>query len=103
MGALHAGHLALVKKAVKENTKVIVSIFVNPTQFNDQNDLNAYPKTLSDDLQKLIGFSKSIYVYAPEVKDLYPEKTIIESYDFGNLAKTMEGLIVMDTFKVLPL
>ncbi|MGB1449047.1 MAG: pantoate--beta-alanine ligase [Flavobacteriaceae bacterium] len=91
MGALHAGHLALVERAVKENTCVIVSIFVNPTQFNDQKDLNAYPKTLSDDLQKLTVFGNSVWVYAPEVEDLYPEKTAAELYDFGSLENTMEG------------
>lgn len=91
MGALHAGHLALVERAVKENTCVIVSIFVNPTQFNDQKDLNAYPKTLSDDLQKLTVFGNSMWVYAPEVEDLYPEKTAAELYDFGSLENTMEG------------
>ena len=75
MGALHDGHLALVEQAVKENDYVIVSIFVNPTQFDDQNDLNAYPKTLSNDLQKLAVLGDKIYVYTPEVKDLYPHKT----------------------------
>ena len=91
MGALHAGHLALVEQAIKENDYVIVSIFVNPTQFDDQKDLNAYPKTLSDDLQKLSVFEDKVYVYAPEVKDLYPEKTATEPYNFGLLETTMEG------------
>ena len=91
MGALHDGHLALVEQAVKENDYVIVSIFVNPTQFDDQNDLNAYPKTLSNDLQKLAVLGDKIYVYTPEVKDLYPHKTKAESFDFGTLENTMEG------------
>lgn len=91
MGALHAGHLALVDQATKENDYVIVSIFVNPTQFDDQSDLNAYPKTLSDDLQKLAVFGDKIYVYAPEVKDLYPHKTTAEDFNFGALENTMEG------------
>jgi len=91
MGALHAGHLALVAQAVKENDYVVVSIFVNPTQFDDQNDLNAYPKTLSNDLQKLAVLGDKIYVYTPEVKDLYPHKTKAESFDFGTLENTMEG------------
>ncbi len=91
MGALHAGHLALVEQAAKENDFVIVSIFVNPTQFDDANDLNAYPKTLSEDLQKLSVFEDKVYVYAPEVKDLYPEKTTTEPYHFGLLETTMEG------------
>ncbi len=91
MGALHDGHLALVKQAIEENDFVVVSIFVNPTQFDDQNDLNAYPKTLTADLKKLAVFGEKVYVYAPEVKDLYPQKTECERYDFGALATTMEG------------
>ena len=91
MGALHAGHLALVEQAVKENDCVIVSIFVNPTQFDDQNDLNAYPKTLSADLQKLSIFGEKVCVYAPEVKDVYPKETAAEHFNFGSLETTMEG------------
>ena len=91
MGALHDGHLALVKKAVKENEKVVVTIFVNPTQFDDQKDLDAYPKTLEDDLEKLACFGEKIAVYAPEVEDLYPKEAVSEHYDFGELDKTMEG------------
>lgn len=92
MGALHAGHLALVEQAVNENDYVIVSIFVNPTQFDDQNDLNAYPKTLAADLQKLSAYSEKAYVYAPEVKDVYPEETTAEHFNFGSLETTMEGI-----------
>lgn len=91
MGALHAGHLALVAQAVKENDHVIVSIFVNPTQFDDQNDLNAYPKTLAIDIQKLSTFGEKVYVYAPEVKDVYPDETTAEHFNFGSLETIMEG------------
>ena len=91
MGALHDGHLALVKKAVEENEKVVVTIFVNPTQFDDQKDLDAYPKTLEDDLEKLACFGEQIAVYAPEVEDLYPKEAVSEHYDFGELETTMEG------------
>ena len=91
MGALHDGHLALVKKAVDENEKVVVTIFINPTQFDDQKDLDAYPKTLEDDLEKLACFGEKIAVYAPEVEDLYPKEAVSEHYDFGKLDKTMEG------------
>jgi pantoate--beta-alanine ligase len=91
MGALHAGHLALVDQAIKENDYVIVSIFVNPTQFDNQNDLNTYPKTLSADLQKLSTFGEKVYVYAPEIKDVYPEETTAEHFNFGTLETTMEG------------
>lgn len=91
MGALHAGHLALVEQAIKENDYVIVSIFVNPTQFDDQNDLNAYPKTLSEDLNKLSVFGEKVFVYTPEVKDVYPKETTAEYFNFGGLETTMEG------------
>ena len=91
MGALHDGHLALVRKAVEENEKVVVTIFVNPTQFDDQKDLDAYPKTLEDDLEKLACFGEKIAVYAPEVEDLYPKEAVSEHYDFGELETTMEG------------
>jgi pantoate--beta-alanine ligase len=91
MGALHDGHLALVRKAVEENEKVVVTIFVNPTQFDDQKDLDAYPKTLEDDLEKLACFGEQIAVYAPEVEDLYPKEAVSEHYDFGELETTMEG------------
>lgn len=91
MGALHDGHLALVERAVKENEFVVVSIFVNPTQFDDVRDLNAYPQTLKDDIEKLALFGDKLFVYAPEVSDLYPHKTQSESYEFGALDKTMEG------------
>ena len=102
MGALHDGHLALVKKALEENEKVVVTIFVNPTQFDDLKDLDDYPKTLEDDLEKLACFGEKIAVYAPEVEDLYPKETVSEHYDFGELDKTMEGGSRKDTFKGLP-
>lgn len=91
MGALHSGHLALVKQAVKENDHVIVSIFVNPTQFGDQNDLNAYPKTFAEDIKKLSAFGEKVYVYAPEVRDVYPDETTAEHFNFGSLETIMEG------------
>lgn len=91
MGALHLGHLALVKKAINENDNVIVSIFVNPTQFNDPKDLAAYPKTFSDDLQQLNPFQEKIVIYAPDVSDLYPNNVRSQQYEFGWLENTMEG------------
>ena len=91
MGALHAGHLALVEQATKENDRVVVSIFVNPTQFDDANDLLAYPKSLAEDLQKLSVFEDKVIIYAPEVDDLYPETVQSSQFEFGALEKTMEG------------
>lgn len=91
MGALHAGHLALVNRANLENDWVIVSIFVNPTQFDNTDDLANYPQSLATDLQKLSAYQGKLLVYAPETDDLYPSSVKSHSFDFGLLEKTMEG------------
>jgi pantoate--beta-alanine ligase len=92
MGALHQGHLQLVKKALENNTKVVVSIFVNPTQFDKKEDLIKYPRTLEKDLDLLKTVSKTnIIVYAPTVDDIYEGKTISEAFDFDGLEFEMEG------------
>jgi pantoate--beta-alanine ligase len=92
MGALHAGHLSLVKAALAENTLVVVSIFVNPTQFDNPNDLNTYPRTLIEDVQLLETLSKTmILVYAPTVEDVYGSQMNAEKFDFGGLEFQMEG------------
>jgi pantoate--beta-alanine ligase len=99
MGALHDGHLKLVKKAKKENNLVIVSIFVNPTQFNDKKDLDKYPRNLEDDLLKLMP-TKVDFVYAPEVSDIYPNGTEEgAAIDLGGLDETMEGAFRPGHFK----
>lgn len=89
MGALHAGHLSLVKQCVNENEVAVVSIFVNPTQFNDKNDLMNYPRTLEADL-KLLESVGDLIVFAPEVKEVYPKEDT-RQFDFGTLDKVMEG------------
>ena len=92
MGALHTGHLSLVNTALAENTLVVVSIFVNPTQFDNPNDLNTYPQTLTEDVQLLETLSKStILVYAPTIEDVYGSKIKVEHFDFGGLESQMEG------------
>ena len=91
MGALHSGHLALIKRALSENDKVVVSIFVNPTQFDNYNDLEAYPRTLDNDMSKLDNLSEDIVVYAPGVADIYPEGAITEHFSFDGLDQVMEG------------
>ena len=90
MGSLHRGHISLIEKATANNTNVIVSIFINPTQFDEQQDLQNYPKNLQNDLQLLQNFP-NIFVYIPEISDLYPKKTKAKDYDFGKLDKIMEG------------
>ncbi len=89
MGALHAGHISLVEKAAEENPVVVVSIFVNPTQFNDPKDLERYPRDLNADL-KLLEKSGATLVFAPSVKEIYPEPDT-RKFDFGLLEVVMEG------------
>ncbi|CAH8281274.1 pantoate--beta-alanine ligase [Mariniflexile fucanivorans] len=92
MGALHNGHLALVEKALKDNDKVVVSIFVNPTQFDNKEDLVKYPRTLDQDVKLLETLSKEhILVYAPTVDDVYDGNTVSETFDFDGLEFEMEG------------
>ena len=89
MGALHEGHLSLVKRAVAENQAVVVSIFVNPTQFNDPKDLERYPRTLEADLA-LLKHTGCKFVFAPSVNEVYPEEDT-RKFNFGKLEKVMEG------------
>ncbi len=91
MGALHAGHIALVEKAKAQNDVVIVSIFVNPTQFNDKKDFDKYPATLEND-SKLLKAVKCDLLFAPNVKEMYPDGFgNPEPVDFGYMAETLEG------------
>ena len=71
MGSLHNGHISLIKKAISENILVIVSIFINPTQFENTLDLKNYPKNLDSDIKILKQFSKSLIIYVLEVNDIY--------------------------------
>ncbi|MEE4286611.1 MAG: pantoate--beta-alanine ligase [Mariniphaga sp.] len=89
MGALHSGHISLVARAFSENKIVVVSIFVNPNQFNDLNDLKRYPRNLEADL-KLLKPTGCNLVFAPEAKEIYPEPDI-RKFKFGQLEQVMEG------------
>ncbi|WKB82524.1 pantoate--beta-alanine ligase [Cellulophaga lytica] len=91
MGALHSGHISLVKKALKENNYVIVSIFVNPTQFNNAEDLEKYPQTIQEDISLLKETSDKIVVFAPSAQEIYNSNIKSDSYNFGGLEKVMEG------------
>ncbi|MDC8002157.1 pantoate--beta-alanine ligase [Aequorivita todarodis] len=91
MGALHQGHISLVKKALSENDLVVVSIFVNPTQFNNKADLQKYPRTPNDDISLLKNLEEEIIVYLPEVSDLYDTSVSAKKYNFGGLENEMEG------------
>lgn len=93
MGALHNGHLSLVKKCVAENDVCIVSVFVNPTQFNDKNDLAKYPRTLDADA-KLLDPAGCYAVFSPNPSEFYSKDELNTTFefDFGGLDKVMEGL-----------
>ncbi|MFR8838859.1 pantoate--beta-alanine ligase, partial [Bacteroides nordii] len=89
MGALHAGHASLVKRSVNENDVTVVSVFVNPTQFNDKNDLVKYPRTLDADC-KLLDACGATLVFAPSVEEIYPEPDT-RQFSYAPLDTVMEG------------
>ena len=91
MGALHKGHLSLVEKAFKENDYVVISIYINPTQFNKISDFKNYPQNQKKDKSLLKPFKKKIIVYTPNDKEIYPNGIKSNSYNFGSLDKHMEG------------
>lgn len=97
MGALHEGHITLIRRAAAENDFVVVSIFVNPIQFNNPEDLAKYPRTLDADMQKLDGTGCKL-VFAPSADEMYPEPDLTE-FDFGQLDKVMEGKFRPGHFK----
>jgi pantoate--beta-alanine ligase len=89
MGALHKGHIALIKAAQEQNKLTVCSVFVNPTQFNNPADLLKYPRTLEKDMQ-LLEEVRCDVLFSPETHEIYPEKTTLK-FDFGDLDKVMEG------------
>jgi pantoate--beta-alanine ligase len=91
MGALHEGHLSLIQKAMAENNVTVMSIFVNPTQFNNSADLDNYPRTLEADVEKLKQISENIIVFAPSVEEIYRGNTHAQHFSFDGLENEMEG------------
>ena len=92
MGALHLGHASLIEKGLQQNDIVMVSVFVNPTQFDNQEDLIKYPRTLDSDVALLSNISEdNIVVYAPTVKDIYGDNVTSTSFSYDGLEHEMEG------------
>ena len=91
MGALHAGHESLIKKALIENEIVIVSIFVNPTQFDNKDDLINYPRNLESDVEKIKKLDSKIIIYSPLIKDLYVDNISVKDFNFGFIGNELEG------------
>jgi pantoate--beta-alanine ligase len=91
MGALHQGHLSLMNQSMQENQATVVSIFVNPTQFNNPEDLAKYPRTLEEDIKKIADLSPEILVFAPTIDDIYEGKPSSQFFDFDGLENQMEG------------
>jgi len=90
MGALHSGHLNLVERSVNENNLTVVSIYVNPTQFNNPSDLQNYPRTLENDLS-LLGRFEQVCVFVPSTEMIYPPSEIFHSMPLGFIGSTLEG------------
>ena len=91
MGSLHLGHISLIKKALIENEIVIVSIFVNPTQFDNKIDLTKYPRNIESDIEKIKKLDEKIIIYTPTIQDIYNDNLNVKNFDFGFIGKELEG------------
>ncbi|WP_320815999.1 pantoate--beta-alanine ligase [Flavobacterium sp.] len=91
MGALHSGHLSLIQKSLENNDLTVVSIFVNPTQFNNNDDLKKYPRTLESDIEKIKKTNNKVIIYAPSVDDIYNNSVESASFNFDGIENQMEG------------
>lgn len=91
MGALHKGHSSLIQQSVSENNITFVSVFVNPTQFDNTSDLDKYPRTLESDIELIKEIDSNIIIFAPTAKELYQGNIISKNYSFDGLEHEMEG------------
>jgi len=91
MGTLHPGHLSLIERAVRENQTVLISIFINPTQFDNKRDLDSYPINIDKDLRIIKKIGENVLVYVPKVDDIYGRKVESKSFELAGLDEVMEG------------
>jgi pantoate--beta-alanine ligase len=91
MGALHKGHLSLIEQSLKDNDHTIVSVFVNPTQFDNDSDLEKYPRTLEEDVNLIKSLNNKVFIFAPQATDLYNGDVVSRKFNFGPIANEMEG------------
>ena len=98
MGSLHMGHLSLIEVAKRKSDFVWVTIFINPTQFNDVNDFKSYPKEIGGDIKKIRSISKEINIFIPSVNEMYPENIYLEKFNFGDIDNILEGKFRPDHF-----
>jgi pantoate--beta-alanine ligase len=91
MGALHRGHLSLLERSVSGNDITVMSIFVNPTQFNNTEDLEKYPRTLEQDIEQIKSLNSDVIIFAPTVDDMYEGNTVSVHFSFDGLEQQMEG------------
>lgn len=91
MGALHQGHISLIEKALATCDKVVVSIFVNPTQFDNPEDLKKYPRTLEEDVKRIEKLSEDVIIFSPPANEIYGNEVSSEEFSFDGLENEMEG------------
>ena len=99
MGALHNGHLSLIKKSISENNFTVVSIFVNPTQFDNSEDLETYPSNIKNDIIFLKSISDDIILFNPDSQEVYSEGVQSHQFNFNGLDKHMEGKYRVNHFQ----
>tara|TARA_B100000405_G_scaffold268866_1_gene207268 strand:- start:41 stop:886 length:846 start_codon:yes stop_codon:yes gene_type:complete len=99
MGALHNGHLSLIKKSISENNFTVVSIFVNPTQFDNSEDLETYPSNIKNDIILLKSISDDIILFNPDSQEVYSEGVQSHQFNFNGLDKHMEGKYRVNHFQ----
>ena len=91
MGALHEGHASLIEFGLQYHDHIVVSIFVNPTQFNNASDLEKYPRTLDEDASFLSTYGDSVSIYAPPPQEVYGTQVVSKKYNFNGIENVMEG------------